>query len=402
MNPINSKKTPLTFDTIEPGTGLAAALTKSRADIIGEVAASNLRGRGGAGFPTGTKWNLAAAARVGEGHSKYVVCNADEGEPGTFKDRVLLLDYADLVFEGMTIAARAIGATKGILYLRGEYVYMRPHLDGVLERRRQAGLLGAAILGTAGFDFDIEIRMGAGAYVCGEETALIESLEGHRGEPRNRPPFPVDTGFLGQPTVVNNVETLASVAAILSKGAAWFKAIGTERSAGFKLFSVSGDCTDPGVYEFPLGITIAALLAKVGGSNAKAVQIGGASGQCVPASQFGRTIAFEDIATGGSIIVFGQGRDMLHVAKNFMEFFVEESCGQCTPCRAGNARLLDGIERLERGECSTTYLSELLALCETMQLASKCGLGQSSPNAFVSIVTHFQDELLGRTAAQAH
>jgi len=399
MHPIDSKKTPLTFDTIEPGTGLAAALKMSRADIIAEVSASNLRGRGGAGFPTGTKWNLAAAARVKDGESKYIVCNADEGEPGTFKDRVLLTDYADLVFEGMTIAARAVGAHKGILYLRGEYVYMRQHLDEVLYRRRKNELLGRNIQGLAGFDFDIVIRMGAGAYVCGEETALIESLEGHRGEPRNRPPFPVDTGFMKQPTVVNNVETLASVAAILSKGAAWFKTFGTEKSAGFKLFSVSGDCDRPGVYEFPLGITVAELLEKVGGPNAKAVQIGGASGTCVPAAGFGRKIAFEDVATGGSIIVFGPGRDMLHVAKNFMEFFVEESCGQCTPCRAGNAALLDGIEKLERGACSTAYLRGLMALCETMQLASKCGLGQSSPNAFVSIVKHFQGELLGRTAA---
>jgi [NiFe] hydrogenase diaphorase moiety large subunit len=399
MQPTSSKKTPLTFDTITPGQGLAAALTKSRADIIGEVSASNLKGRGGAGFPTGTKWNLAAAAQVHDGGAKYVVCNADEGEPGTFKDRVLLLEYADLVFEGMTIAARAIGATKGILYLRGEYVYMRPHLEDVLARRRTDGQLGADILGTAGFTFDIEIRMGAGAYVCGEETALIESLEGHRGEPRNRPPFPVNTGFLGQPTVVNNVETLASVSVILAKGAAWFKAIGTEKSAGFKLFSVSGDCRAPGVYEFPLGVTIAELLEKVGGAGAKAVQIGGASGTCVPAAGFGRRIAFEDVATGGSVIVFGEGRDMLHVAKNFMEFFVEESCGQCTPCRAGNAKLLEGIEMLERGACSSAYLNELLALGETMQLASKCGLGQSSPNAFVSIMTHFQDEMLGRTAA---
>jgi len=298
----------------------------------------------------------------------------------------------------MTIAARAIGATKGILYLRGEYVYMRPHLEAVLARRRQHGQLGADILGAAGFSFDVEIRMGAGAYVCGEETALIESLEGHRGEPRNRPPFPVNTGYLGQPTVVNNVETLASVSAILAKGAAWFKAIGTEKSAGFKLFSVSGDCDAPGVYEFPLGISVAELLDAVGGRGAKAVQIGGASGVCVPAAEFGRRIAFEDVATGGSIIVVGQGRDMLHVAKNFMEFFVEESCGQCTPCRAGNAKLLEGIALLERGACSSAYLNELLALGETMQLASKCGLGQSSPNAFVSIMTHFQDEVLGRTA----
>ena len=402
MNPVSSKKTPITFDTIEPNAGLTAALAKSRADIIAEVSASGLRGRGGAGFPTGTKWNLAAAAKIRGDEAKYVVCNADEGEPGTFKDRVILLEYADLVFEGMTIAARAIGSTRGILYLRGEYVYMRPHLEGVLERRRQAKLLGPAIKGKAEFSFDIEIRMGAGAYVCGEETALIESLEGNRGEPRNRPPFPVDTGFLGQPTVVNNVETLASVAAILAKGAAWWKGIGTEKSTGFKLFSVSGDCAEPGVYEFPMGISVADLLARVGGTGAKAVQIGGASGHCLPASEFGRKIAFEDIATGGSIIVLGPGRDMLHVAKNFMEFFVEESCGQCTPCRAGNAKLLGGIEKLERGQCSMAYLQELLALGETMQVASKCGLGQSSPNAFVSIVKHFQDEIMGRTASPSH
>jgi len=397
MIQVNSKKTPFTFDSIEPESGLRAALGMSRADIIGEISACNLRGRGGAGFPTGTKWNLAAAARVKPGGAKYVVCNADEGEPGTFKDRVLLAEHADMVFEGMTIGARAIGAPHGILYLRNEYVYLRPHLESVLTRRRSENLLGKDIGGVAGFTFDIHIHMGAGAYVCGEETALIESLEGYRGEPRNRPPFPVDTGFQGQPTVVNNVETFAWAVCILSRSASWFKAIGTKSSTGYKLLSVSGDCREPGVYEVPLGITVAELLAKVGGEGAKAVQIGGASGHCVPASEFGRKIAFEDVSTGGSIIVFGPGRDMLAVARNFMEFFVEESCGQCTPCRAGNTKLLEGVEMLERGECSMSYLQELLALGETMQLASKCGLGQSSPNAFVSIVKHFKDEIMGRT-----
>ena len=399
MTPASSKKTPFTFDSIEPESGLKAALGKTRADIIAEISASNLRGRGGAGFPTGTKWNLAAAAHVKPGGRKFVVCNADEGEPGTFKDRVILAEYADLVFEGMTIAAIAIGASEGILYLRGEYVYMRPHLEAVLARRRATHLLGPAIAGRDGFDFDIHIHMGGGAYVCGEETALIESLEGHRGEPRNRPPFPVDTGFDGQPTVVNNVETLAWVACILSRSGQWFKSVGTERSTGYKLFSVSGDCREPGVYEFPMGITVGDLIEKVGGAGAKAVQIGGASGHCLPASEFTRKIAFEDIATGGSIIVLGPGRDMLAVAKNFMEFFVEESCGQCTPCRIGNAKLLEGIEMLERGECSMAYLRELMALGETMQLASKCGLGQSSPNAFVSILKHFKDEIMGRAVA---
>ena len=394
---VDSKKTPFTFDSVEPESGLRAALAMSRADIIGEVSACNLRDRGGAGFPTGTKWNLAAAARVKAGGAKYVVCNADEGEPGTFKDRVLLSEHADMVFEGMTIGGRAIGATIGILYLRSEYVYLRPHLEEVLARRRSANLLGADIGGIAGFTFDIHIHMGAGAYVCGEETALIESLEGYRGEPRNRPPFPVDTGFEGQPTVVNNVETFAWVVCILSRSASWFKAIGTAKSTGYKLLSVSGDCREPGVYEVAMGITVADLLQMVGGEGAKAVQIGGASGSCVPASDFGRRIAFEDVSTGGSIIVFGPGRDMLAVARNFMEFFVEESCGQCTPCRVGNTKLLEGVEMLERGECSTSYLQELLALGETMQLASKCGLGQSSPNAFVSIVKHFKDEIMGRT-----
>jgi [NiFe] hydrogenase diaphorase moiety large subunit len=396
MKPLNSKKTKLTFDEVSSEGLLAAALKKSRADIIAEVAASGLRGRGGAGFPTATKWNLAGAVMIQPGQCKYVVCNADEGEPGTFKDRLILEDYADLVFDGMTIAGRAIGAAKGLVYLRGEYTYMREHLESVLKRRREQKLLGDKVLGHADFAFDIEIRMGSGVYVCGEETALIESLEGQRGEPRNRPPFPINTGFLGQPTVVNNVETLACVSCILSKGSEWFKQIGTDKSSGFKLFSISGDCKEPGVYELPLGITILDLLKKVGGENAKAVQIGGASGICIPASDFGRKIAFEDVSTGGSVIVFGPARDMLQVAKNFMEFFVDESCGQCTPCRDGNAKLLEGLEWLEEGKCSSSYLQELMKLGQTMQLASKCGLGQSSPNAFISIIKNFKSEFMGR------
>jgi [NiFe] hydrogenase diaphorase moiety large subunit len=388
---------PLTFAKIEPNVGLKAALDRSRADVIGEITQSGLKGRGGAGFPAGVKWNLAAAAKA---ERKYVVCNADEGEPGTFKDRVILSDYADLVFEGMTIAGYAIGSAKGIVYLRGEYTYLRAHLEDVLARRRQQKLLGRNVLGK-NFDFDIEIRMGAGAYVCGEETALIESLEGNRGEPRNRPPFPVDTGFGDQPTIVNNVETLAWAACIMAKGADWFRGFGTEKSAGLKLFSISGDCQRPGVYEFPMGIRVAELLKHVGGEDAKAVQIGGAAGHCIPRSEFSRTIAFEDIPTGGSVIVFGPQRDMLHVAENFLEFFVEESCGQCTPCREGNPKLLEGVRMLKEGRCSMAYLKDLLALGETMQVASKCGLGQSSPNAFISIVNNFRDEIMGRTTAQA-
>lgn len=385
--------TNLTFAAVSADEGLAKALQKSRPDLIAEIAASQLKGRGGAGFPTAVKWNLAAAA---QGAAKYVICNADEGEPGTFKDRVILSDYADLVFAGMTIGGYAIGSSRGVVYLRGEYAYMREHLEKVLAKRREAGLLGKEIKGKPGFGFDIEIRMGSGAYVCGEETALIESLEGNRGEPRNRPPFPVDTGLGGKPSIVNNVETFAWVTTIFAVGAAWFKSIGTAKSAGPKILSVSGDCARPGVYEIPFGTTIADLLEAVGAPGARAVQVGGASGICVPAADFRRAIAFEDVATGGSIIVFGPGRDMLEVARNFLGFFAEESCGQCTPCREGNRVLLDGVERLARGSCPTEYLDELCALGETMQLASKCGLGQSAPNAFLSIVAGFKDELLGR------
>jgi [NiFe] hydrogenase diaphorase moiety large subunit len=387
------KKGPILSCGIGPEEGLKRALSLSRADVISEVRESGLKGRGGAGFPTGVKWNLAAAAL---GNRKFVVCNADEGEPGTFKDRVLLSDYAGHVFEGMTIAGYVIGSDTGILYLRGEYKYLLKQLEAALKARRKEGLLGKDVLGKKGFHFDIEIRMGSGAYVCGEETALIESMEGHRGEPRNRPPFPVNTGFMGCPTTVNNVETLLLASAILAKGAEWFKKIGTDKSTGSKVFSISGDCERPGVYELPMGITIADLLKEVGGEEAKAVQVGGASGICLPASEFGRKIAFEDVSTGGSVIVFGQGRDMLRVAKNFMEFFVEESCGQCTPCRYGNVTLLEGVKKLEKGECSLAYLRELTALGESIQLASKCGLGQSSPNAFLSIVSHFKEEILGR------
>ncbi|NLT34417.1 MAG: dehydrogenase [Gaiellales bacterium] len=404
---IDSSKGTLTYASQERGAGLAAALGMTPTALIEFVKESGLKGRGGAGFTTGLKWQFAAAAPAPSeaaateaGTAKYVVCNADEGEPGTFKDRVILTDHADLVFEGMTIAGYAIGAKRGVVYLRGEYTYLVPKLKEMLRARRDEGLLGSNVMGKEGFGFDIEIRMGSGAYVCGEETALIESLEGHRGEPRNRPPFPVDTGLGGKATTVNNVETLAWVPLILSRGAEWWKSLGTERSSGLKLFSVSGDCAAPGVYEFPFGLTVADLLKAVGGGDAKAVQVGGASGTCVPAKDFGRRIAFEDLSTGGSVIVFGPQRDMLQVAKNFMEFFVEESCGQCTPCREGNEVLLEGIEMLEYGECSTSYLKELVKLGETMQIASKCGLGQSSPNAFLSIVENFRDELMGRTVAE--
>lgn len=369
---------------------LKEALARERVDIIRNIRDSGLKGRGGAGFPTGVKWNLAASAQGGR---KFVICNADEGEPGTFKDRVLLSEYPESLFGGMILAGYAIRAEEGIIYLRGEYAYLVRDLNEKLQKFRTWGLLGKDAGGKTGFTFDIRIQLGCGAYVCGEETALIESLEGQRGEPRNRPPFPVTVGFLGCPTVVNNVETFITALRIAEKGAPWFKKFGTEKSAGTKLFSISGDCGKPGVYEFPFGITVKELLQKVGGENAKAVQVGGASGRCVARSDYGSTLAFEDIPTGGSIIVFGPDRNMLEVARNFMEFFVEESCGQCTPCRYGTETLMEGIHLLEKGKCSGRYLRELLSLGETMQIASKCGLGQSAPNAFLSIIRNFRHEI---------
>ena len=392
---IQTQGNTLTFASIDADAGLRTALAMSRPDIIDTVSDSGMKGRGGAGFPTGMKWNFAGAEK---GDKKYIICNADEGEPGTFKDRVILSEFPDLVFAGMTIAGRAIGAKEGIVYLRGEYSYLRSHLNAVIKKRRAAGLLGKDVGGVKGFDFDIIVALGAGAYICGEETALIESLEGFRGEPRNRPPFPVVAGYRYAPTVVNNVETLASAACIFAKGVDWFKSFGTDRSTGFKLFSISGDCAKPGVYEFPFGITVADLLKEVGGAGAKAVQIGGASGQCVPARDFGRTIAFEDIPTGGSVIVFGPQTDMLAVAENFLEFFADESCGQCTPCRVGNAKMLAAAGQLKDGVCSAEYLAELRELSGTMQVASKCGLGQTSSNAFMSILEHFGDEIMSRPA----
>ena len=393
-----SVRTPMTLAGIETGAGLRAALDRTPAEVVAAMKASGIKGRGGAGFPTGLKWELAAGAPSADGR-RYVVCNADEGEPGTFKDRVLLDELADLVVEGMTIAGYAIGATAGILYLRAEYVYLLDGLEACLARRRAAGLLGDAVLGRA-VVFDVAIHLGSGAYVCGEETALIESLEGRRGEPRNRPPFPVVKGLHGAPTVVNNVETFAWAAAILAKGPDWFAHIGTDGSTGPKLLSVSGDVARPGTYEFPPGVSIAEVLEAAGAEDAKAAIVGGAAGVCVPAAEFGRAISYEDVSTGGAVIVVGPYRDLLEVAENLQAFFVNESCGQCTPCRVGNVKLLEGIQQMRRGELTSAHLEDLIKLAGTMRVASKCGLGQASPNVFLSIIDNYRAEVLGRVPAQ--
>lgn len=379
------------FSEYKRGGGIIKAVSMKRDEILLEIKMSNLKGRGGAGFPTSTKWMLTAASISEE---KYIICNADEGEPGTFKDRVLLVEYPELVFDGMVIAGYTMGAKVGIVYLRGEYEYLLKPLQDYLEEMRKDNLLGKDILSKEGFDFEIQIFLGSGAYVCGEETALIESLEGHRGEARNRPPYPVNTGYNGKPTSVNNVETLATIPHIILKGSEWFKEVGTDKSSGSKLFSVSGDCENPGVYELAWGTTINELLDLVGAKDTKAVQVGGASGFCYPKSQFDRMLAYEDVSTGGSVIIFNESRNMLQVLKNFMEFFVEESCGQCTPCRIGNTKLLEGIEMIEKGEHTFSYINKLKDLGRTMQISSKCGLGQSSPNAFISILENFKDEVL--------
>ena len=386
----HTRKGDIIFSKYSPGDGIKKAINFSREDILFEIKDSKLKGRGGAGFPVSTKLMLAAAAISDE---KYVICNADEGEPGTFKDRILLYEYPELIFDGMVIAGYTIGSEKGIVYLRGEYEHALKPLQDFLNVMRKDNLLGKNILGIKNFNFDIEIFLGSSAYVCGEETALIESLEGNRGEARNRPPYPVNTGFKKKPTSVNNVETLCCIPHIALKGGKWFANFGTKVSTGTKLFSISGDCDKPDVYELPWGTTINELLDISGARNTKAVQVGGASGSCIPKSQFDRKLAYEDLSTGGSIIVFDENRNMLQVLKNFMEFFVEESCGQCTPCRIGNSKLLEGVNMIEKGEYTFTYLNKLKELGKTMQVASKCGLGQSSPNSFISILENFKDEI---------
>jgi len=389
---MKNEKKKILFGEFVTGVGLTRALEMGAGKVVEEVKASNLRGRGGAGFPTGLKWELTAKQ---ESDERYVICNADEGEPGTFKDRLLLMEQPEKVLEGMAIAGFAIGANQGFVYLRGEYIYLKKTLEDAILSMTEKNFLGKNIQ-HSNFSFDVEIRLGAGAYVCGEEFALISSMNGYRGEPRNKPPYPSEAGYRDKPTVVNNVETLCYIPYIVTKGAEWFKEHGTQASTGTKLFSVSGDVKHPGVYELELGITVNQLLAEVGGNDTKAVQVGGASGINVTEKDFDKPICFEGLPPGGSIIVFNHSRDMLHVLKNFMEFFVEESCGQCTPCREGNYRLLEGVEMLGKGECSVRYVKELEALCDVMKDSSKCGLGQTSPNAFLSIVENFKAEILYR------
>jgi [NiFe] hydrogenase diaphorase moiety large subunit len=382
------KEGPVVLAPFRSGAAIKKAVRMTPEEVTAEVKKSNLLGRGGAGFPTGLKWEFCCKEQ-GEAH--YVVCNADEGEPGTFKDRVILTERPHLLFEGMALAGYAVGAKEGVLYLRAEYAYLKPLLEKTLADLRKKNILGKKIAGKTGFSFDIAIKLGAGAYVCGEESALLQSAQGERGEPRDRPPFPVQSGYLFRPTTVNNVETLCAAARILEKGAEWFKAMGTPRSAGTKVLSVSGDCKKPGVYEIEFGLTVRKLLQMAGGLDAQAVQVGGPSGNCISRGQFDRAIAFEDLATGGSIIVIGPGRDLFEVVHNFMEFFVEESCGWCVPCRAGNPLLLRKLEKIMAGKAAPADIVEIEAWGRTIKAMSRCGLGQTSPNPILTTIQNFRE-----------
>ncbi|MCD4769583.1 MAG: hypothetical protein K8R35_05395 [Bacteroidales bacterium] len=378
-------KVDLIFEHIDPRKILTKAFNMSGEDIIKEVIESGLKGRGGAGFPTGMKWKFAAAEKSKE---KYIVCNADEGEPGTFKDREILDRVAYKVYSGMAIAGKVIGAKKGIVYLRAEYKFLMPQLMMELDGFH-------TIIKDIGYNFKIEFKLGSGAYICGEESALFESIEGFRGEPRNKPPYPTQKGLFGKPTVINNVETLVNIIIIIDYGSEKYKRHGTRFSTGAKVFSVSGDTPNAGIYELELGMSVLEFVNEFGDGDTKAVQVGGASGLCVPRKLFASTvIGFEGVPTGGSMKLFNSTRSMYNVLHNYLEFFEEESCGQCTPCRVGCQQLLRGVEAVKKGEKKSTYLSELEKLADTMKIASKCGLGQSVGNAFNSILENFREEII--------
>ena len=342
--------------------------------LLQEMTDAGLRGRGGAGYPTAKKW---ASCRDAPGGERHVVCNADEGEPGTFKDRVLLQHCAGRLFEGMALCARIIKAKKGFLYVRGEYRYLEAHLEALLAARRDA-------------DFEIELHWGAGAYICGEESALLESIEGKRGIPRVRPPFPVIFGVHGMPTVVDNVETFCAAAAIAAGGGREFRSLGTAESCGTKLLSVSGDCARPGIYEYSFGVSVDRILEDCGAGNVLAVQVGGAAGNCLDASEFGRKICFEDLPTSGSVMVFDRSRDMREAALNFSRFFAHESCGFCTPCRVGTEILAQAMEGISAGRGSGEDIAEIGNLGSILR-ASHCGLGQSANRAVLDMLRKFPE-----------
>ena len=377
------------YEDYEIGQALREALDQTPDAVIDELKHSNLRGRGGAGFPTGLKWDYCRRSNRGEA---YIICNADEGEPGTFKDRVLLSELPQMVFEGMVIAGYAVGAKQGLVYLRQEYRYMFEYLESVLQEMRYLNLLGKDICGKEGFDFDIRIQLGAGSYVCGAESALIESLEGKRGEPRNRPPFPVQKGYRNMPTVVNNVETLCKAVSVIDHGADWFLSFGTTESSGTKLLSISGDCDIPGVYEVEWGVTVQTLLKRVGAADVQAVQIGGPSGVCIDESQFDRQISFEDLPTGGAVIIIGNDRNLLRdYVLNYMNFFIEESCSSCVPCRSLTVIIRNKLLKILDGHGTRQDIDELYTWACYDRTANRCGLGQTAANPIITTIENFRE-----------
>ena len=375
--------------------------TMTPQDVIDVITASGLRGRGGAGFPTGIKWKFAKAS---QGPVKYVCCNADEGDPGAFMDRSVLEGDPHVVIEAMAIAAYAIGSNQGYVYVRAEYPIAVKRLQKAIDQAKEYGLLGKNIFGT-GFDFDLEIRLGAGAFVCGEETALMTSIEGKRGEPRPRPPFPAVKGLFGKPTILNNVETYANVPQIILNGADWFASLGTERSKGTKVFALGGKIVNTGLVEVPMGTTLREVVFNIGGGiphgkKFKAAQTGGPSGGCIPAEHLDVPIDYDNlIAIGsmmgsGGLIVMDEDNCMVDIAKFFLEFTVDESCGKCTPCRIGNKRLLEMLTKVTDGTATLEDLDKMEQLCYYIKANSLCGLGQTAPNPVLSTLRYFKDEYI--------
>ncbi|MCA0132281.1 NAD(P)H-dependent oxidoreductase subunit E [Winogradskyella alexanderae] len=401
------------FKPFEIGDGLKKLKKLSPEDVIKMVEDSKLSGRGGAFFPTGTKWKYC---RNNVSDQKYIICNADEGEPGTFKDRVLLNSYPELLIEGMAIAGYAVGATEGFIYLRAEYKYLKEGIEKAIENFNQAKLLGKVILGIENFDFNVQIFIGAGAYVCGEETALIASMEGKRGEPTTKEYFPVEKGYLGKPTVVNNVETLCAVPRLLEMGLKNYLAIGTKSTPGTKLLSVSGDCTKPGVYEIEWGMKLKDFLVLIGANDPYMILFNGFAGECLSSVDFEREISGENLLadqiqftfkdpieyahkmsgvglrSGGSFMVFNQSRSLISVLKNITDFFVAESCGICVPCRTGNFLLSRKIDKIKLGHGSKSDMEEIQEWSHIIKQSSRCGLGKTSTNCLLTAMLKFPEE----------
>ncbi len=371
------------------------------AEVVDEIARSGLRGRGGAGYPTGLKWSLVAKSA---GPRKFIICNADEGDPGAFMDRDVLESDPHRVLEGMAIAGYAVGANQGYIYVRGEYPLAISRLQTALRHARRHGLLGTQIF-ESNFDFRIDIRIGAGAFVCGEETALMASIEGRRGTPRTRPPYPAEHGLWGCPTIINNVETFANIAPIINRGADWFASIGTGKSKGTKVFALAGQARNIGLIEVPMGMSLGEIVNDIGGGSTdgtpvKAVQTGGPSGGCIPASAFNTSVDYESLAAIGSImgsggmIVMDQSTNMVDVARFFMDFCADESCGKCIPCRVGTTQIHGLLVKIGRGEATMADLARLEELCEMVRRTSLCGLGQNAPNPVLTTLRYFRDEYL--------